>query len=30
MRGILNVNPEKRYTISDIKNHLWWKLYTDD
>ena len=23
---ILNTNPEKRYTISEIKKHKWWKL----
>ena len=30
IRGILNVNPEKRYGINDLRNHLWWKLYVDD
>lgn len=25
--GILTVDPEKRFTINDIRNHPWSKIY---
>ena len=27
IKGILTVDPEKRFTIEDIKNHPWYKVY---
>ena len=30
LKGILNVNPEKRYKLEDIRNHKWFKLYNKE
>ena len=30
IKGILNTNPLKRFTIKDIKNHIWWKIANED
>ena len=30
IKSILNTNPSKRFTINDIRNHIWWRLALED
>ena len=30
LTNVLNIDPDKRFTIQDMRNHIWWKNFNDD